>query len=230
MDADELSARSLDGEELRDWAAADAEVREDAWAESAPPFDLTGRSETSETKFIEDEVQRHAWRLRRHHVRVGRANLAWMLDFDQAVHEDRDHRLSLYDWESVDGLYEVGADCEDIALGRELDQRDPTFWPDLRRLGPSPAMVRRANDLLERQGHLGVQRTGGPILTLPARRRTCARQRASRGSAPRTRGSRRVTSRSAGGGSSGDDPGGDSSEPGLARQPLSGKRQAVAHA
>lgn len=49
-----------------------------------------------------------------------------------------------------------------------------------------------------------------------ARRCWGARQRSSHGKASRTRGSRRVTSRSAGGGSSGDDPPGESEPPGLA--------------
>lgn len=61
------------------------------------------------------------------------------------------------------------------------------------------------------------QRRGGRDVVVS--RRTCARQRASRGSAPRTRGSRRVT-RSAGD----DDPPGESAPGELTRQPLSGKR------
>ena len=99
---------------------------------------------------------------------------------------------------------------EDLVVhGLALHRRDPTVWVRLRKLGATPALVAEANAILHPRRDR-VERAAPDLSRCGARRHTRARRPRERRSAP----ARRVTSRSAGGGSSGDP---ESDEPGEAR-------------
>jgi hypothetical protein len=108
------------------------------------------------------------------------------------------------------------ARLELLAAGRELAKRDPTFWPRLRDIGPTPGLLREANHILRGAGRQeGSSRKTAAVGSRSMHFLSRAHARTSRCSSPRVRGSRRVASRPAGGGGGGDPPGGgDEPEPG----------------
>ena len=212
-------------QDLRDWTAAEDEARYDAWLEDGAAFDFTGESYCEErfrdfphtdwTRRVDAAIEffRLGMAEERCAAILNRGDLEWMAEFDEACFDDPGHVENAYE-----DILETGLQVETLAAGRLLDERDPTFWPRLRKLGPTPELVRQANHLLG--GHEFERRTKNrPAPKLASRvsqRRSCPRARASRTSAPgRRQGSRRVTSRSAGGGGSG-----NSGDPEPAGSPL----------
>jgi uncharacterized membrane protein YgcG len=177
--------------------------------------------------------------------RAGIADFERMVDdFRRSIARHGGFRLNLGDLEVVAGMVGEVEDCgmasvvgylsdglddgpslemhaEMMATGLEITERDLTLLQEVRHLGPTPELLKRAQHALVSPDRC-ESRTMERHRSRPAvllRRRGCSRARSSRGSSSaRTRGSRRVNSRSAGGGSSGDDPGGSDDPPGGGQQ------------
>ena len=146
-------------------------------------------------------------------ITLDRDDLLWMLaiEGDEGAEGGDRHSPSMSE-ERLDHFAVA------IAAKRILTERDSTFWPRLRKLGPTPEIVAEANNILgwrtvKAADALAALKSNPMFWILSRRNRVPAFTPTRRGRAARrpcnarTRGSRRVTSRSAGGGSSGDDDG-----------------------
>lgn len=204
-----------------------------AWLNSSTAFDFTGGSCQSDPEAMFDlceegnalnfqldveQGSRSSW------FDLNKEQLTFLRKLDRAVYHAGDAVLPEY----IDGGHddpllewlvgEVGGRprLEVVAAGREMAKRDPSFWPRLRDIGPTPGLLREANHILRGAGRQeGPSRKRAAVGTRAMRFLSRAHVRASRCSSSRVRGSRRLTSRSAAGGGGGDPPGGgDEPEPG----------------
>ncbi len=210
-------------QECREMIDAENDARYEAWITSDQPFDLTGESYLGYLAEYLPTRSPSEWDLRleeqidgayegmvagRSATIFDRGDLDWMADFDERCFESPDHLSDAYE-----GIHETGIRVDILAAGRLLGDRDPTFWPRLRKLGPTPELVKEANTILgghefEREAK---NRTRPKAVRPVAQRRICSRARSSRGAAPgRRQGSRRATARA---GPSDDD--GEPAPPGL---------------
>ncbi len=204
-----------------------------AWLTSSTAFDFTGETCQSDPEAINgiyeegdalnfqlnvEQGSRSEW------FDLTKEQLAFLRKFDRAVYHAGDAVLPEYIGEEgqdnplVQWIVAPVANRSRLELctaGREIAKRDPTFWPRLRDIGPTPGLLREANHILRGAGRQeGTMRKRGAVGNRTMHLFSRARTRTSKCSSPRVRGSRRVPSRSAGGGSSGDDPGGGDPEPG----------------
>ena len=192
---------------------AECDRRHEAWLDSETPFDFTGESyleeclarpQTGQMWEVELEIDAKLDNLRdlRTAVVLDRGVLELCRDVDEAAFEDDGL------WDRFPAVLTTDTGTEALAAGRLIAERDPMFWPRLRKLGPTPELIRQANAILSDQEFTPETRQRKRSATVTIRRRTCTRARSSRRTAPgRHQGSRRTPSRSAGGGSSGDDDG-----------------------
>ena len=228
-----------------EWPAEWGEpTRYEKWIDSPRPFDFTGRSYLDPAdvrplsfgaRWLETFITRCELGLDDTRVTLHESHLELLREHDRVCHErvcderpsvERPGHLPDSNPEIFDGNL-IGL----LAIGRLLADRDPGFWPRLRKRGCSPRMVRKANRIvnetrrpLASSSSTGLESIPGIVrdhvratdispAPVAAPRRPCNRARSSRRRAPgRHQGSRRTSSRSAGGGSSGDDDG--ESEPG----------------
>lgn len=211
-----------------------------AWLNSSTAFDFTGESYQSDPEAMYDLCEEgHAVNfqigveqgLRSEWFDLTKEQITFMRKLDRAIYHAGDAIIPEYNRDAngeekpgepdpcVAWLVElVGsrARLELLAAGRELAKRDPTFWPRLRDIGPTPGLLREANHILRGAGcQEGPSRKTAAVGTRAMHFLTRAHVRASRCSSPRVRGSRRVTGRSTAGSGGGDPPGGgDDPEPG----------------
>jgi len=226
--ADDFQNWEPSDQDFRDMLIAEEESLYFSWLDLGDPFDFSGESYAEEHNFagtgarpltdfsraVEEAIEAPLQRMRdrRGTMVLDHRDLAFAVDFDEASFESPDHLADAYP-----DLLTHGLGIDVLAAGRLLAERDRTFWPELRKLGPTPELLRRANTILagheyEREQHRSRPRPRTITFTRPV----CSRARESRRTAPgRHQGSRRVSSRSAGGGSSGDPDPSDSAEPEL---------------
>jgi hypothetical protein len=207
------------------------------WMSGSRPFDFTnsmGDVSAEVVNEFDDEIRRASSLARLnggdwHPLTAG--DLRRLLNVDRRIYESG----TAYSDDPSSDIYVEAERPEDRARGSrcspgedflaaavELGRRDPTFWPTIRKLGPTPAMVRRARYILHAEPeHVErlLSNTGCRTVARPAVPRQRSRE-VSFSAANRPKGSRRgAPSRSKGGGSS-DDGGGE--PPGLFNALLAG--------
>lgn len=127
-------------------------------------------------------------------------------------------------YETINDQYEIHAEM--LGAGIKIDASNQGLLEEVRVRGATPDLIKRANHLLD-DGAYGLPCEAQPArqkrrpapLPIARRRPSQGRSREARSRATRVSGSRRVVSRSAGGGSSGDDDG-----PGEPEPPARGKQ------
>lgn len=234
-----MSAAPEDLGPANGWSWNDGELRVEyeggSFVEWRPsdPFAFTtintGERDTEWTRNLTDAIESTEAELSKSRwvLAIGRHNLEWLAEFDMDCYEQKQSDPEFLVEDAYREIIGDEQQIEMLALGRQIADADPSFFPCLHMFGPTPAMIRRANNILcpdgvtakyhepveafrvlvDRRVVLGYYRPITPTRRGRAARRPCN---------ARTRGSRRTTSRSAGGGSSGDDPG-ESEPPRLAR-------------
>lgn len=185
-----------------------------AWLNSSTAFDFTAETYQSDpqAKFVlREEGEALNFQLdvergsRSQWFDLSQEQLAFLRKLDRAVYHAGDAVLPEYRGGGpTDPLIkwmvsEVGGrPClELVAAGRDLAERDPSFWPRLRDIGPTPGLLREANHIL--RGAARQEGLPGKTAAIGSRAQYLlfrAHARAPRCSSKRSRGSRRGTNRS----------------------------------
>jgi len=209
-------------EDFRDLIAAEDERRYDAWLDFGAPFDFTGASYADEwdepraaadwERNLEQMIEDACRRIEegKASIILDRGDLDWLGAFDEEC-LDRSQGTG----DDAPKIADMGLYIEILGAGNLIHKCNPTFWPRLRKFGPTPEMLREANAILGGQEfeREAKARTRPRPTHTTAKRRTCSRARSSHGAAPaRRQGSRRVTASSRAGPSDDD---GESEPPGL---------------
>lgn len=200
------------------WASRE-EAERDAWAADPACIDLTASyaewiggelPDSPEVAVFETAVR--DFRESGRHPHLSDSELKRVTELQERLFEDRDGFLAKYridEWielegdelDNHEGYCQFVVDAELIGAAERVAELDRAFWPRVREVGMTPGLMRAANALLH-PTHFSASSDDKDFGVRVVHRRPCARERASRGSSSRTRGSRRVASRAAGGGRS----------------------------